>query len=356
MKTLVCCLLICGFAVLPVIQSSVDVQVQAQVQDRGGVVMVYEIANSDSLGESDLDNGMKVLNRRLANAGIHNVQITLLQPDEPRLGDVMSAETHGLKIEIAYRHGVRDMFSGRAATVGSLRDAMSEEVSNVQSLLHDQGTFELMIAADVEHSAELIDAAFTDPPSREVELVDDGEAKTAGRWVPLSCDAEGKFRSPPRSAILRLAETGERLDTGDSGALFEAIAREHADDEIQILLEVTPEEAQVRLDHMLRMEAIIFSRGEPAIQFKLNGQGGRRLHKLTLANIQRHLCVVIDDELLISPRINEPIRADGIIQSNFTQQEVDGLVAALNFPSPLNLGEGPVAIKYVLAQQGDDKK
>ncbi|MGI9519179.1 MAG: SecDF P1 head subdomain-containing protein [Pirellulaceae bacterium] len=350
MKAFICCLLIVVF-LLPGISECVD----AQVEDRGGGVMIYEIENSETLAQADLEQGIEVLNRRLANAGINNVQITLLEPDEPRLGDVMSAETHGLRVEITHQRGLRGAFSSRPDTATRLRDAMSEDVTKVQSLLHDQGSFQLLIAADAEHSPQLIEAAFSDPQTHEVKMEVDGETITAGRWVQLSRDAEGKFRSPPRSAILRLAETGERLATGDSGALFEAISREHADDDIDILLEVTPEEARVRLDHMLNMEAIIFSRGEPAIQFKLNEEGAGQLHKLTNANVQRHLCVVIDDQLLIAPRINEPIHADGLIQSNFTQQEVDGLVAALNFPSPLDLGEGPTAIEYVLPERDSDR-
>ena len=79
-------------------------------------------------------------------------------------------------------------------------------------------------------------------------------------------------------------------------------------------------------------------RAQPRIEFKLTGQGGKRLFSLTSRNKpqnDRHflLGIVLDGKLQSAPRINEPIRTDGVIEGSFTEAEAETLIKAIAFVS-----------------------
>lgn len=65
-----------------------------------------------------------------------------------------------------------------------------------------------------------------------------------------------------------------------------------------------------------------FQEGAPVVSFKLNAAGARRFCAVTSENVGKPFAVVLDNEVITAPRINEPIcGGNAIISGSFTVQE-----------------------------------
>jgi SecD/SecF fusion protein len=75
-------------------------------------------------------------------------------------------------------------------------------------------------------------------------------------------------------------------------------------------------------------------KGDPVVGFEFNNLGGDRFFNVTNKNlpnqnIYRHLAILLDDQIVSAPRLNEAIRSNGQISGNFTAREVDQMVSIL---------------------------
>lgn len=65
-----------------------------------------------------------------------------------------------------------------------------------------------------------------------------------------------------------------------------------------------------------------FQEGAPVVSFKLNAAGARRFCSVTSENVGKPFAVVLDNEVITAPRINEPIcGGNAVISGSFTVQE-----------------------------------
>jgi preprotein translocase subunit SecD len=65
-----------------------------------------------------------------------------------------------------------------------------------------------------------------------------------------------------------------------------------------------------------------FQEGAPVVSFKLNAVGARRFCSVTSENVGKLFAVVLDNEVVTAPRINEPIcGGSAVISGSFTVQE-----------------------------------
>jgi protein-export membrane protein SecD len=93
--------------------------------------------------------------------------------------------------------------------------------------------------------------------------------------------------------------------------------------------------------------------GEPVVTFRFNGAGARAFGRATEQNVGRRFAIVLDDEVISAPSINEPILGgSGQISGNFTTEsaaELGTLLRAGALPAPLKVLEQ----RTVGATQGD---
>jgi len=68
--------------------------------------------------------------------------------------------------------------------------------------------------------------------------------------------------------------------------------------------------------------------GQPIVAFQLSSEGGEIFYKLTSANVNKPLAIVLDDKVKSSPNITTGIRERGTI-SGFNQEEADNLALVL---------------------------
>jgi protein-export membrane protein SecD len=78
---------------------------------------------------------------------------------------------------------------------------------------------------------------------------------------------------------------------------------------------------------------------EPTVTFTLDRLGAQKFGRATTDNVGKRLAIVLDDEIVSAPNINEPITSgNGMISGNFTFQEATDLALLLRsgaLPTPL---------------------
>jgi preprotein translocase subunit SecD len=75
--------------------------------------------------------------------------------------------------------------------------------------------------------------------------------------------------------------------------------------------------------------------GRPELLIEFNPEGTKIFEQITTENTGRQLAIVLDGKLQSAPMIHEPISGGRCsISGNFTKQEAEALVGALNSPLP----------------------
>jgi SecD/SecF fusion protein len=100
-------------------------------------------------------------------------------------------------------------------------------------------------------------------------------------------------------------------------------------------------------------------RGEWAVHFTLNNEGGNLFWDLTNTNrkttFKRRLAIVLDGQIQSAPFLESPIRTQGQITGGFTARKVDELVTILNAGAlPATLKPNPVSENTMGATLGED--
>ncbi len=95
-------------------------------------------------------------------------------------------------------------------------------------------------------------------------------------------------------------------------------------------------------DHLTSAGAVFNSQsGRPVVTFRFDSVGARQFGDVTKANTGRRFAVVLDDEVITAPNINEPILGgSGEISGNFTMESANELAALLRagaLPAPLKV-------------------
>lgn len=102
------------------------------------------------------------------------------------------------------------------------------------------------------------------------------------------------------------------------------------------------------------------SRGMNAIGIYFDIKGGKLFANVTGANIDRPLCILLDDIAISAPNIQSQIVRDGIItggSTGFTSVEVEDMVNKLNAGSlPARLIEQPISVNNIGPSIGEDNR
>lgn len=82
--------------------------------------------------------------------------------------------------------------------------------------------------------------------------------------------------------------------------------------------------------------------GKPVVGLQFNQTGKKKFAEITKRNIGKQVAIVLDDEIISAPLVQEEIEQDAIIQGNFTLDEARRLSLLLNsgaLPTPIELVE-----------------
>jgi SecD/SecF fusion protein len=97
--------------------------------------------------------------------------------------------------------------------------------------------------------------------------------------------------------------------------------------------------------------------GQRAIDFSFDEVGGSIFYTITHNNLQRPLCIILDNMALSAPNIRSEIRNNGIIEGSFSQIKQMDMVDKLNAGSlPARLIEPPISEKTIGPSIGADNR
>ncbi|HYE61546.1 MAG TPA: protein translocase subunit SecD [Phycisphaerales bacterium] len=95
--------------------------------------------------------------------------------------------------------------------------------------------------------------------------------------------------------------------------------------------------------------------GRNAIGFTMTPAGGKRLDELTRNHVNDNMAVVLDDEVYTAPNLMNAISTNGIIQGDFSDEEIDYIRRVLSGGSlQAKLSPEPISISSVGPQLGAD--
>jgi len=183
-----------------------------------------------------------------------------------------------------------------------------DELGTREPTIQRQGTNRIVVAAAGESDPERLKAVLGKTAKLTFHLVDetaDPAAVAAGRIPPGKMLIQGDGGQPPLVVDRRSLVTGEMLT-----------------------------DAQAGFDQQT---------SQPNVNFRFNGQGTRRFGEATLRNVNKRFAIVLDDEYISAPVINEPITGgSGQISGNFTTESANDLALVLRagaLPTRLNVEE-----------------
>jgi SecD/SecF fusion protein len=196
----------------------------------------------------------------------------------------------------------------------------------VKRQITDLGSLEFSIVVNQKDHPELYERGLEqldkgDDPNRKPE---DSEIRVGGvlraRWVPVAFDADGKPKI-------------EGLDRGE--LLRPVTINGQQGFEVLVINEPDPRQ-RITGDYLVSAREDFGNTG-PVVGFTFNQEGGYRFQNLTWRYQPREgdphrtkLAIILSGAVHSAPNINAVIGANGVIEGNFTSQEIQALINVLN--------------------------
>lgn len=240
------------------------------------------------------------------------------------------------------------------------------EVDQIKKTISTAGVLQFRIVANQRRHQVLIDLATVmakDPVAKRGRIVRDENRQPVALWARVGREQRTlrgvrPFRLDMTGFTLRNATTGDLVDIPP-----DAVTGRDDDQRRVQLAQYCEKEGIPELDVLMATDdgydvngshLGTVSRGydevlNPAIHFNLKGRGVALFSDLTGdfspdGQFRHQLGIVLDNELLSAPNIQERITGQGRITGNFTQEEVDFLVNILQAGSlPVVLNKSPIA-------------
>lgn len=117
-------------------------------------------------------------------------------------------------------------------------------------------------------------------------------------------------------------------------------------------LRMTQEDGRWKVDNSRRS---VDQLGRPAIGFGMDAAGAIRLGELTGPNTGSNMAVLLDDEVYTAPRLNSRISNSGIIEGDFSPEEIDYVVRVLTAGSlQAKISAEPISENTIAPDLGQD--
>lgn len=291
---------------------------------KGGAILVYEVDHSQ-LGNNDIrmDELLMAITKRVNPGGLKEVVVRPLGADQ---------------IEII------------------LPEADEEEAARIEKLISNTGSLEFRILANNRDHQNEMRLADKDGPKNVMEELD-GKKREVARWVPIAKFEENNLlkreglRFQPRGG-------GLGLETSD----FANLTRVTPAGVNEILVVI--DEQNIEGKHLARVGEANDDRGGPAVSFSFKTDGSYLFGQLTGDNLpetgrgnpyKRQLGIILSGDLYTAPDINSRITETGIIEGEFTRNEVRDYVSILQAGSlPTDLQRVPISKAITGATLGED--
>ena len=312
---------------------------------QGGIHLVLRVESQDAV-RAETDKDMEALRRQAAESGMPTAatsrltdttfELTGVPTDKEAVinkqaNDYLSSDRWDWR-----REGARFLFSMTAANERAIRDmAVNQALQTIRNRIDQFGVSEPVIARQGMDSDRIV-----------VQLPGVDDPERVKRLIKSTAFLEFRLTEYPPSG------------GGGVGSREEVLARYGGTvpPDVEILAE-EQRDTQGRLVgqrfYGLQKRRVITGRdlksanssvgqfNQPVVAFHLSADGGRIFGEATGANVGRGLAIVLDGKVVSAPVINSRITDSGVIEGNFTQQEVQDLVMTLRS------GALPAGITYL---------
>ncbi|NCC36079.1 MAG: protein translocase subunit SecD, partial [Chloroflexia bacterium] len=198
------------------------------------------------------------------------------------------------------------------------------------------GTLEFRIVGNERDHGALFKLADANPDARNVV---DQEGNRLAWWVPV--------------------HESERESFAQRGGAKTRVRTVRGEQVLEVLMVNDP--FDVTGGFLVRAQRDVDQHGKPCVHFTFNSRGGRLFGRLTGNNLpdpsgfKRQLGIILDGFLYSAPSINSTIYNQGVIEGQFSNEEVDALVSVLQAGSlPTALTEQPISEMLIGPTLGRD--
>lgn len=245
-------------------------------------------------------------------------------------------------------------------------------VDGIKKSISEAGQLKFRIVANQRDHAHIIEAARAQAQSATPTLRDvwnKDKTRVIGQWYEVGRkDPRGgvrELRTDVLGDVLRNAKTGELLSVPqlpNEEQAFEKWLAQQGIENIDVLMALEnaagEQYVQVSGDDLASASSDFDRQGLPAVGFTLNTAGASKMFQLTAANqpdgnFRRRMAIILDERVLSAPSLNSAISDRGIIEGNFTREEVDFIVQILRAGKlPAALSQEPISENRIGALLG----
>ena len=312
---------------------------------QGGIHLVLKVETQDAV-RAETDKDMEVLRREIADAGVTSVatsrdadtsfSVTGVPEDkEPVLNkaanDYLTSQRWDWR-----RQGSRIVFAMTALNERNVRDlSVNQALQTIRNRIDQFGVSEPVIARQgVEGDRIVVQLPGVDDPERVKRLI----KSTAFLEFRLTdFPKEGGGGVATRDEVL--AHYGGKLPDD-----VEIMTQESRDDQGRVTGQRYYGVGTRRVITGRDLKSANTSSGQfnqPVVAFHLSADGAKMFGEATGSNVGRGLAIILDNKVVSAPIIHSRITDSGVIEGNFSQQEVQDLVTTLRS------GALPAGITYL---------
>ncbi len=296
-------------------------QISLGLDLRGGVYLSLEV-DLPYVFEEDRENIVDSIRREFNQAGLGYTDlgvfgeaagVTLTDPaDLDRARDAIERIRPGLLVDVDDDKVMR-ITQSDAENRTRANGVMNQTIEVLRRRIDETGTREASIQRHGDDRVLIQVPGFDDP--EHLKRIIGKPAVMSFRFVNDSVAPGGRI--PPSSELLP-AQEADRPGFPSSYVVSKRI--------------------MVSGDRLTDAQAT-FDQGRPVVSFAFDSLGGKRFADATRDNVGRLFAIILDDEVISAPRINEPILGGrGIISGSFTVQEAQDLALLLragSLPAPI---------------------
>jgi preprotein translocase subunit SecD len=312
---------------------------------QGGIHLVLKVETQDAV-RAETDKDMEIMRREIADGGVSTVATS-------RISDT-SFDVTGVPVEQDAvlnkaandyltsqrwdwrRDGSRTVFTMTSLNERNVRNLAVEQAKlTIDNRVNQYGVAEPSIARQgVEGDRIVVQLPGVDDPER------------VKRLIKSTAFLEFRLTEYPPAGGSGVASREEILSRygGKLPPDVEIFSQDKRDDQGRVLGTSYFAVQSRRVITGRDLKSANMSTGQfnqPVVAFHLTADGARMFGDATGANVGRGLAIILDNRIVSAPVINSRITDSGIIEGNFTQQEVQDLVTTLRS------GALPAGITYL---------
>lgn len=236
----------------------------------------------------------------------------------------------------------REQAAGLLRKLDPALEIESDDEGRFALTFNDKAMTERKLSA-VQQSIEIIRRRVDELGTREPTIQRQGDSRVIVE-VPGLSDPERLKRLIGKTAKLtfHLVDTSTSLEDAQRGRIPPGTMLLPSADRNGPGSYVVKRRVQVSGDR-LTDASTSFQNAAPVVSFRFDAAGGRQFGDTTAGAVGKQLAIVLDDQVISAPVINEPILGgSGIISGRFTTEEANDLALLLRagaLPAPLTILE-----------------